>query len=157
MDMDKFLQWMELAKKYQTGNFWSEIFDQSSFDEFMKNNDFARAGMSQAEEVPRESNFPSTDIYITDGEVILISDIAGYMKEEIQVSVSGTKILIKGFNNRVIPGELVQQERFHGAFERVIQLPEPAYPNQIKAKFNNGLLIVSYKRQFINEEHVPIE
>ncbi|MEC1719771.1 Hsp20/alpha crystallin family protein [Schinkia azotoformans] len=157
MDMDKFLQWMELAKKYQSSNFWSEIFDQSSFDEFMKNNDFARTDTTQAGDMTQQSNFPPTDIYVTDGEVILILDIAGYMKEEIQLSVSGTRLLIKGFNNRVIPGELVQQERFHGEFERVIQLPEPAYPNQIKAKFNNGLLIVSYKRQFIHEEHVPIE
>lgn len=157
MEMEKFLQWMELAKKYQSGNFWSEIFDQSSFDEFLKNNDFARTESTQAGDMAQQSNFPPTDIYITDSEVILILDIAGYLKEEIQLSVSGTRLLIKGFNNRVIPGELVQQERFHGAFERVIPLPEPAYPNETKAKFNNGLLIVSYKRQFLNEEHVPIE
>ncbi|HHW37534.1 MAG TPA: Hsp20/alpha crystallin family protein [Bacillales bacterium] len=157
MDMDKFLQWMELAKKYQSGNFWSEIFDQSSFDDFLKNNDFARADSTHTADMPQKSIFPPTDIYVTDGDVILISDIAGYLKEEIQLSVSGTKLLIKGFNNRVIPGEPVQQERFQGSFERVIQLPEPTYPNQIKAKFNNGLLIVSYKRQFLNEEHVPID
>lgn len=159
MDMDKFLQWMELAKKYQSSNFWNEIFDQSSFDEFMKNNDFARTDSAQtgAEEMTQQSNFPPTDIYVTDSEVILILDIAGYKKEEIQLSVSGTTLLIKGFNSRVIPGELVQQERFHGEFERVIQLPEPAFPNETKAKFNNGLLIVSYKRQFLNEEFVPIE
>lgn len=159
MDMDKFLQWMELAKKYQSSNFWNEIFDQSSFDEFMKNNDFARTDSAQAEaeDMTQQSKFPPTDIYVTDAEVILILDIAGYKKEEIQLAISGTTLLIKGFNNRVIPGEPVQQERFHGAFARVIQLPEPAYPNQTKAKFNNGLLIVSYKRQFLNEEHVPIE
>ena len=38
MDMNKILQWMDLAKKYQTGDFWDGIFDQSSFEEFMKNN-----------------------------------------------------------------------------------------------------------------------
>ena len=38
MDMNKILQWMDLAKKYQTTDFWNEIFEKSSFDEFMKNN-----------------------------------------------------------------------------------------------------------------------
>ena len=38
MDMNKILQWMDLAKKYQTTDFWDGIFEQSSFDEFMKNN-----------------------------------------------------------------------------------------------------------------------
>ncbi|HHY71982.1 MAG TPA: Hsp20/alpha crystallin family protein [Bacillus bacterium] len=156
MDMNKILQWLELAKKYQTSNFWSDIFDQSPFDEFMKNNNFGEAGESPPN-FKQNEKFPPTDIYVTDEEVLLVADLAGYLKEEIQISVSGTKLLIKGCNNRMIPGELVQQERYHGAFERIIQLPEPTYPNQIRAKFTNGLLLVSYKRQFKNEEHVPIE
>ena len=36
--MNKILQWMDLAKKYQTGDFWDGIFDQISFNEFMKTN-----------------------------------------------------------------------------------------------------------------------
>ena len=88
---------------------------------------------------------------------MLISDLAGYAKENIQLSVSGTKLLIKGNNNQTNKGELVQKERYQGDFERMIQLPEPTYPNQIRARFHNGLLIIAYKRQFRNEEQVPIE
>ena len=73
------------------------------------------------------------------------------------MSVSGTKLLIKGSDARVFIGEPVQQERQHGAFQRIIQLPEPTFPNQIRAKFNNGLLIITYTRQFRKEENVPIE
>ena len=62
---------------------------------------------------------------------MLISDLAGYVKENIRLSVSGTSLLIKGNNQQMITGEPVQQERNHGSFERVIQLPEPTYPNQI--------------------------
>ena len=32
MDMNKILQWMDLAKKYQTTDFWNEIFEQPSFE-----------------------------------------------------------------------------------------------------------------------------
>ena len=157
MDMNKILQWMDLAKKYQNTDFWNEILGQSSFDEFMKNNsNFWQAGDSSLK--PRQAKtFPPTDIYITDEEVMLVSDLAGYAKENIQLSVSGTKLLIKGSNNQVNNGETVQRERYHGDFQRMIQLPEPTYPNQIQAKFHNGLLLVSYKRQFKNEEQVPIE
>ncbi|MHC0038045.1 Hsp20/alpha crystallin family protein [Pseudoneobacillus sp. C159] len=155
--MNKILQWMELAKKYQTSNFWSEIFQQTSFDEFMKSNmDFGEAGAPQPN-FKQEKKFPPTDIYVTDDEILLVSDLAGYMKEDISLSVSGTKLLIKGNNNQVITGERVQQERYLGAFERIIQLPEPTFPNEIQAKFTNGLLFVFYKRQFKREEHVPID
>lgn len=157
MDMNKILQWMDLAKKYQTGDFWDGIFDQSSFEEFMKNNLDSNKSGETTMKTGQGRKFPPTDIFITDEEVLLISDLAGYVKENIQLSVSGTSLLIKGNNQQMITGESVQQERHHGPFERMIQLPEPTYPNQIRAKFNNGLLFVSYKRQFLKEERVNIE
>lgn len=157
MDMNKILQWMDLAKKYQTTDFWNEIFEQPSFNEFMNNNmDSGQMGESPMD-FKKGIKFPPTDIYITDEEILLILDLAGYTKENIQLSVSGTKLLIKGSESKVFIGEPVQQERHHGAFERIIQLPEPTFPNQIRAKFNNGLLLITYTRQFRKEEDVPIE
>lgn len=157
MDMNKILQWMDLAKKYQTSNFWNEIFDQPSFQEFMKNGqDFGQTSESPFDS-EQGKKFPPTDIYMNSEEVLIISDLAGFTKEDIQLSVSGTKLLIKGSNNQVFTGDLVQQERHHGTFQRMINLPEPTFPNQIRAKFNNGLLLITYKRQFKKEENVPIE
>lgn len=157
MDMNKILQWMDLAKKYQSNDFWSGIFEQPSFDEFMKSNfDFGQPGEAKSEPV-REKIFPPTDIYLTDEEVILVADLPGYLKEDIQLSVSGTKVLIKGSKKNVMKGELVQQERNSKDFQRIIQLPEPTLPNEVRAKFSNGVLIVSYKRLYSNEEQVPIE
>lgn len=159
MDMNKILQWMELAKKYQSSNFWSEIFDQFPFDDFLKN----QMNFGETDSVGSPLNFrngkkfPLIDIYLTDEEVLVIVDLPGYRKEEIQLSVSGTKLLIKGNNHRAMPGEPLQQERYHGAFERIIELPEPTYPNLIHAKFHNGLLFISYKLQFKREEHIPID
>ncbi|WP_160725282.1 Hsp20/alpha crystallin family protein [Bacillus sp. USDA818B3_A] len=157
MDMNKILQWMDLAKKYQTNDFWNGIFEQPSFDEFIKSNlDFAQEGESKS--APRqEKNFPPTDICLTDEEVRLIADVPGFVKEDIQLSVSGTKLLIKGSKEIMMTGEVIQQERFSGDFQRIIQLPEPPIPNSIRAKVSNGQLIVSYKRQFPNVEQVPIE
>jgi len=150
---------MDLAKNYQSNDFWSGIFEQPSFDEFMKSNfDFGQPGEAKPKSEPVMSkNFPPTDIYLTDEEVILVAELPGYLKEDIQLSVSGIKVLIKGSKKDLMNGELVQKERNSGDFQRIIQLPEPTLPNQVHAKFINGLLIVSYKRQFSNEEQVPIE
>ncbi|OCA81676.1 spore coat protein [Bacillus sp. FJAT-27225] len=157
MDMNKIMQWMDMAKKYQSSNFWSDIFEQSSFEEFMKSNlDMGWAGQSRAD-TTQAKGFPPTDIYKTDDEIFVISDLAGYMKEEIRLSVSGTKLLIKGNRNEIAAGEPVQQERYQGEFNRIIQLPEPTFPDQIRAKFTNGLLIIRYHRQFKSDEQVPIE
>jgi HSP20 family protein len=157
MDMNKMLQWMDLAKNYQSNDFWSGIFEQPSFDEFMKSNfDFGQPGEAKSEPV-RGKNFPPTDIYLTDEEVILVAELPGYLKEDIQLSVSGIKVLIKGSKKDLMNGELIQKERNSGDFQRIIQLPEPTLPHQVHAKFINGLLIVSYKRQYSNEEQVPIE
>jgi HSP20 family protein len=157
MDMNKMLQWMEIAKKYQSDGFWNSIFEQSSFDEFMKSNyDFGQTG-EPPKPPQHDKKFPPIDIYKTDEEILLVADLPGYVKEDIQLSVSSTKLSIKGAKNNFIAGEPVQQERYQGDFHRIIQLPEPAYPNHIRAKFTNGLLIISYKRHFSQEERVPID
>ncbi|WP_338448200.1 Hsp20/alpha crystallin family protein [Niallia oryzisoli] len=155
MDMNKIFQWMDLAKKYQTNDFWKEVFEHPSFEQFMNSQE--SSGTESPFENGKNKCFPPIDIYLTDQEVLLIAELAGYSKEHIQLSISGIKLLIKGNNNTVFPGNPVQQERIIGPFQRVIELPEPTLPNQIRATFKDGLLFISYKRQFIQEEEVPIE
>ncbi|MEH7382110.1 Hsp20/alpha crystallin family protein [Bacillus sp. JJ1533] len=155
MDMNKILQWMDLAKKYQTTDFWKDIFDQSSFEEFMKTQ--GSEDRATPFESGRDKKFPLVDIYMTESDVLLIAELPGYQKNDIRLSVSGTNLLLKGNSNLVYPGEPIQQERYSGPFERTIQLPEATFPDQIRATFKNGMLLISYKRQFKNEEYVPID
>jgi HSP20 family protein len=157
MDMKNLSQWMDIAKRFQTDGFWKEIFEQSSFDDFVKNN-FNFGENRESPEGPQQGEkFPPTDIYITDEEIKLVIELAGYVKDDIHLSVSGTKLLVRGKNSQIMSGKPVQQERYQGSFERIIELPEPTFPDQIRAKFTNGLLFVSYKRQFTEEEQVPID
>ena len=104
MDMNKILQWMDLAKKYQTGDFWDGIFDQTSFNEFMKNNVDGNHSGETTVKTGQNRKFPLTDIFITDEEVLVISELAGYVKENIQLSVSGTNLLIKGDSQQMMTG-----------------------------------------------------
>lgn len=159
MDMNKMLQWMDLAKKYQSGEFWNGVFDESSLEEFLKGN----IGFGQGQEGGPKTEkwqgkqFPPTDVYLSEKEVYIIVDLPGYKKEDITLSVSGTKLLIKGSTKNFVFGEPVQKERYYEDFKRIVDLPEPAYPGQVMAKFENGLLLISYKRQFKKEEQVPID
>ncbi|KAB2331506.1 Hsp20/alpha crystallin family protein [Cytobacillus depressus] len=165
MDFEKLKQWMEVARKYQSGDFWNGMLDQSSFNQFMKENmDMGssagpgpNAGANSLGRRPYNSKFPSIDIYMTDLEIIVLADLAGYKKEDLQVSVSGNKLLLKGTSSPIVSGQAIVQERNQGAFQRIIDLPEPTDSNQIKAKFQNGLLTLTYKRLYIQEETVPIE
>ncbi|MEH7392656.1 Hsp20/alpha crystallin family protein [Bacillus sp. JJ1503] len=141
------------------------MLDQSSFKQFMKENmDMGpTTGISPNEAAnslgrrPSNAKFPSVDIYMTDLEVIVLADLAGFKKEDLQVSVSGNKLLLKGTSSLIVSGQAIIQERNQRPFERIIDLPEPTDSNQIKAKFQNGLLILTYKRLYIQEERVPIE
>lgn len=157
MDFDKIMKWMELAKMQQTSDFWNAFADQSSFNQFMKEN--GNMGSSSEPEVKKtpQNKFPPIDIYMTETDIIILADLAGYLKENLQVSISGAKLLIKGTMAAFISGQPILQERIGGEFQRVVDLPEPTDISQIRAKFENGLLIVSYRRIFGQEEHVNIE
>ncbi|WP_042463210.1 Hsp20/alpha crystallin family protein [Neobacillus dielmonensis] len=157
MDMKHLMEWLELAKKYQSGDFWNSIFEQASVNDFMKEvQDFPPPPGTERSTGQKQS-FPPTDIYLTDDEVLIVSNLAGYRKENLQLSLAGTKLMIKGTGGQMNPGTPVLKERHQGDFQRVIELPEPVSSNELTAKFHSGLLFISYKRQFKNEEYVEIE
>lgn len=156
MDFDKLKEWMELAKKYQSGDFWNGMLDQSSFNQFMKDS-MEMPSNEPSGQRTMKNQYPSIDIYINEFEVIIIADLPGYKKEDLHVSVSGNKLLLKGSSVPIVAGEPVLQERIQGQFQRIIELPEATESSQIKAKFHNGLLTLTYKRKYIAEEKVIID
>lgn len=158
MDFDQLKKWMELAKKQQSDDFWKAFADSSSLHDFMNNssnNHSHSQNTTNQTTVPKI--FPMIDLYMTELEIIVLADLAGFRKELLQVSVSGTKLLIKGTMPSLIPVKPIHQERMSGDFERIIELPEPASSSDIRAKFENGLLMVWYKRKRPEEQPVNIE
>lgn len=151
MDFEKIKQWMEMTQKYQNGKFWETIFDGNLFDEDAEN------GEARPLKTNTSHKYPKTDIYVTETDVILLMEIPGAVKEDIVLSVSGTKLSIKGvLQPPMINGASVLNERKYGEFQRNIDLPEPVDSKDIYAQFHNGLLTVSYPRKYTREEHVMI-
>ena len=157
MDFDQMKKWMELAKKQQSEDFWKLFSDSSMMNDFLNNGIRNGSPTDSAHQPTHSKPFPPVDIYMTELEIIVLADLAGFKKDNLNVSVSGTNLLLKGTFPSLIPVKPIHQERLSGDFERIVELPEPARSSDIRAKFENGLLMVWYKRSRPPEEAVIIE
>lgn len=156
MDFEKMKQWMEVTQKYQNNKFWDMIFEQSPPEEMM--DDFEKQQGRKKSSQASSIDFPRTDIFLTDTAVIILLEIPGALKEDVFLSVSGNKLTVRGvIKSPILQGELVQSERKYGEFQRMLELPEPADSKHIQARFDNGLLIITYGRVYRQEESIYIQ
>nr|WP_279664428.1 Hsp20/alpha crystallin family protein [Ectobacillus ponti] len=104
--------------------------------------------------------FPLADIIKKDGKVIVLIDLPGINKEDVQLMMNRNHLVIKGTPKSKVKEsdvEIVLYERKHGPFERRILLPEPTDGSNITAKFHNGVLQVSYPIMEQTGEIIPID
>lgn len=144
MDFEhKMKKWMDLAKQFQDGQFWDQIFDNDYTDKIMGQ----IAKTSSVNKTP-DGRFPPVDIYKTTHELIIVLDLPGVLKEDLDISITDSGLYVKGFANRSY-SELtrVQSERCNGVFERTIPLPEMIIArSKISAKFDNGTVEIRIPR-----------
>jgi len=106
-------------------------------------------GRSQDNTLHAGSGFPLVDVWTGQEGAILSAEIPGVATEDLEVTVLGDTLTIRG--KRPVP-ELaeregyVRQERFTGEFVRTVQLPFPVDPEQVKAEHKNGVLTVHLTR-----------
>lgn len=156
MDIEKLKQWMEVTQKYQNGKFWEMVFDKHPLGEITEEFE-SDERQENPKENPVSKKYPKTDIFLTETDVVLLLEIPGAMREDILLSVSGNKLTVKGvLRAPMIKGASVLNERKYGEFQRSIDLPEPADSKNVLARFENGLLIISYARKYIREENIMI-
>jgi HSP20 family protein len=89
---------------------------------------------------------PAIDMYQTDNEVVVKAALPGVKADDVQISVTGDVLTIKG--------EIKQEEEqkgrsYHirehrwGAFERSIILPTAVVADKARAEFENGILTIT--------------
>jgi len=162
MDMDKLKQWLELAKSMHGGEFWGGIFDQEFARKFMEDemfkNSFSQNENQGSQENPSTRTFPNIDLLESEEEVVVLVELPGVRKENIELGINGNVLTIKGKVDAIYPHLKVSySEKFYGEFQRQVKLPDPIKPNEINAKFWNGILIVSYQRKMEKGEIIPID
>lgn len=88
---------------------------------------------------------PAVDVYEEKDNVVIKAEIPGLSKEDINVQVTGSTLMIKGEKKReeeVKEDDYYRCERSFGSFTRAVALPSDVKPDQVKASFKNGVLEV---------------
>ena len=89
---------------------------------------------------------PSVDVSETDKEIIVRAELPGMDPKEIDISLSGNVLTIKGERKHE---REEKKENFHlverssGSFSRTLQLPAEVRADKIKATYKDGVLNVS--------------
>jgi len=89
---------------------------------------------------------PDLDITETDGHIKVTAEIPGMEAKDIDVDISGDMLTIRGEKKREEEKEGEQyrcRERYTGAFQRSVRLPDPVKPEDVEATFKNGVLTVN--------------
>ncbi len=89
---------------------------------------------------------PAVDMYQTDNEVVVRAAIPGMKAEDVQISVTGEVLTLKG---EVAQKDETKEKAWHireqrwGAFERTILLPVDVDADKAKAEFENGIVTIT--------------
>jgi len=86
---------------------------------------------------------PQMDIYETPEEIIILAEIAGVEKENLNVEISSKAVKIYGKRTempRIENARYRLAEIQYGKFERILFLPSPIDPEIVSATYVNGFL-----------------
>ena len=100
------------------------------------------------------------DIYEKDEALIIESTIAGVKAQDIDITIEPDLIVIRGERKKSKKAEnrrYYYQECFWGKFSRTLVLPFPIKPDQVKANFRNGMLIISLPKVEEKSKQVQIK
>jgi HSP20 family protein len=93
---------------------------------------------------------PRVDMSETDKEVVLAFELPGVDEKDIDVSLAGDQLTVKGEkrseheNRKDESGSTVHRvERSYGAFQRTMTVPYRIDPEQVSAQFKDGVLKVT--------------
>lgn len=144
MNMKKVKEWMEFANQCANGDFWDTMMDSSEKDDS-----------------PKAANVswnPPVDMFSTSDETFILVELPGVRKEELDLTIMGDSLSIKGIkNNRINIEDSILSERYTGTFERSIRLPYPVQLNTMSAKLAEGMLILRFPLPLYRESKISVE
>jgi len=90
---------------------------------------------------------PAVNAFRCQEHFVIFADLAGIPPEAIAVSVESRRLIIRGTRPAPEPGgqrteltQLLALEIDHGAFERVLDLPQEINPAELTTEYRDGLL-----------------
>ena len=97
------------------------------------------------ENVPLCAWTPSVDVYETDQGIVIAADLPGVNKDDVAVEIKDNIMTISGERSADTVCQATnyyRRERTCGKFHRSFSLHTMVSPEEIKAKFKNGVLMV---------------
>lgn len=106
--------------------------------------DIPRITINEAGEarLPHYGGSMSANIIEQKNTLILIMELTGVKKENINIVVSTKSIEISGIREEPVSGAYYLNEIVYGEFYREIELPYTIIPEKTKSSFKNGILKV---------------
>jgi HSP20 family protein len=108
----------------------------------------ARSGMSGIRSVAA-GTFPAINIGASPTRVDVYVFAAGVDPKGFDISLQQNLLTLSGERKATLPADvqLYRNERFGGAFRRVITLPEDVDPDKVQATYRDGVLQVTIERR----------
>lgn len=105
----------------------------------------------------RRSWRPQMDIYETADEIVVLAEVAGVEKDDLEIEISTRAVRISG-RRPSSPREENATYRLaeiqYGRFERMLFLPVPINTDKVKASLNNGFLTVRLAKKPMEQDKV---
>ncbi len=95
------------------------------------------------------SEFPTVNVWADNDNAIITSELPGINAEEVDISVNGKSITLRGSRKLEEACDGVcyhRQERWQGQFTRTIDLPFLINADKVEARFNKGVLHLTVPR-----------
>lgn len=105
---------------------------------------------------------PAIEVAERDGKYVIHAELPGLKPEDVKVELLDDSLIIQGerkFEHQENQGGVQRSERRYGQFYRAIPLPEGVSPEQVNARFENGMLEVTapIANRSANRRQIPIQ
>ena len=94
---------------------------------------------------------PPTDVYQTQDEIVVLLEVAGMRDEQVELLVEGRLLIVQGEkrDRRMHhPGHIYNaMEIQYGPFERSILLPTEVDHEQVRVRYDDGLLQITLPKR----------
>lgn len=102
---------------------------------------------------------PAADLYETPEGLVLRLEIPGADREDLGIDLVGQELIIRGQRRPIPPANtsrVLHYEIAYGSFERSFHIPIAVNPEDVKARYEHGILEVQLPRRHPRTRRIPV-
>jgi HSP20 family protein len=105
--------------------------------------------------------YPPINLYELPGEFLITAELPGTQTEDLELTISGGILTIQGKRDDaagVSDERFRRHERFRGAWQRSVAIPERVQEDKLSAELNHGVLKIHLpKAGSLQPRQIPVE